>query len=115
MTSSRDKESSKPTVSVHRWRSLKATTATSAAKAIITVKMRRGRSRHIARARRRGKDARIVPCYLPDHHNRQAAIVQKAQSRLTVWARPRPSPPCSGAHSAPEDMLGFSRFISARA
>ena len=70
VTSSRDKESSTTTVSVHRWRwrSLEATTATSAAKAIITGKMRRGRSRHMARARRRRGGARIVPRCLPNNH-----------------------------------------------
>ena len=68
VTSSRDKESSTTTVSVHRWRSLEATTAMLAAKAVITGKMRRGRSRHMARARRRRGGARIVPRCLPNNH-----------------------------------------------
>ena len=72
VTSSRDKESSTPTVSVHRWRSLSMTTTTSPSKAIITGKMRRSRSGHTTRARRRVGDARRVPHYLPDHHNAAA-------------------------------------------
>ena len=72
VTSSRDKESSTPTVSVHRWRSLSRTTTTSPSKAIITGKMRCSRSGHTTRARRRVGDARIVPCCLPDHHIAQA-------------------------------------------
>ena len=68
VTSSRDKESSTPTVSVHRWRSLSMTTTTSPSKAIITGKQRRSRSGHTTRARRRVGDARRVPYYLPGHH-----------------------------------------------
>ena len=68
VTSSRDKESSTPSVSVHRWRSLSMTTTTSPSKAIITGKKRRSRSGHTTQARRRVGDARRVPYYLPDHH-----------------------------------------------
>ena len=68
VTSSRDKESSTPTVSVHRWRSLPRTTTTSPSKSIITGKMRRSRSGDTTRARRRVGDARRVPYYLPGHH-----------------------------------------------
>ena len=72
VTSSRDKESSTPSVSVHRWRSLSMTTTTSPSKAIITGKMRCSRSGHTTRARRRVGDARIVPRYLRDHHIAEA-------------------------------------------
>ena len=78
VTRSRDKESSKTTVSVHRWRSLSRTTTISPSKAIITGKMRRCRSGHMTRARRRVGDARIVPYYLSDHH-----IAEPPRRKLT--------------------------------
>ena len=67
-----------PTVSVHRWRSLSRTITTSPSKAIITGKMRCGRSEHVIRARRGVGDARIVPHYLPDHH-----IAEPPRRKLT--------------------------------
>ena len=72
VTSSRDKESSTPTVSVHRWRALKAPTATAAKKALFTEKMRRHRSGSMTRARQRVGGASVVPFYLPDHHIAEA-------------------------------------------
>ena len=53
-------------MSEHRWQSLEATTATSAVKTIITSKMRRYRSGHVATTRRRDQLELIAPYALPE-------------------------------------------------
>ena len=60
-------------------RSLSMTTTTSPSKAIITGKMRRSRSGHTTRARRRVGDARNVSHYLPGHH-----IAAQPRRKLTA-------------------------------